>query len=82
MFWVVGMWLLTGQSHKSLLTILYNILISRNPALGRTLGRTTKAVLSRWGIFVAIAKNTLCVKIIDFSYMPKIIKQFSKDHIP
>ncbi len=35
---------------------------------------STKPVLSRWGIFVAIAKNTLCiiwVKIIEFYFMPK-----------
>ncbi len=32
-------------------------------------------MLSRWGIFVEIAKNTLVwVKIIDFSFMPKIIR--------
>ncbi len=74
MFWVVGMWLLTGQSHKSLLTILYNILISRNPALGRTLGRTTKPLLSLkslGNICSNSQKYTVWVKIIDFSYMPK-----------
>ncbi len=50
---------------------------------------TTKPVLSRWGIFVAIANNTLYntlthiwVKIIDFSFMPKIIRILSKDHVP
>ncbi len=39
---------------------------------------------SRWFIFVAIAKNTLylCVKIIDFSFMPKIVRIISKDHVP
>ncbi len=40
---------------------------------------TTKPVLSRWGIFVAIAKkDTVWVKIIDFSFIPKIIKTLSK----
>ncbi len=40
---------------------------------------TTKAkcdprpVISNMGIFVAIGNNTLCVKIINFSFMPKII---------
>ncbi len=34
-----------------------------------------KPVLSRWGIFVAIAKKyTVWDKIIDFSFMPKIIR--------
>ncbi len=32
-------------------------------------------MLCRWGIFVAIAKNTLYeVKIINFYFMPKIIR--------
>ncbi len=50
---------------------------------------TTKPVLSRWGIFVAIANNTLYntlthiwVKIIDFSFMPKIIRILSKEDVP
>ncbi len=33
---------------------------------------STKAVISRWGIFIAIA--IVWVKIIDFSFMPKIIR--------
>ncbi len=32
-------------------------------------------------IFVAIAKNTLWVKIIHFSFMPKIIRTLSKGHV-
>uniref|UniRef100_A0A8C1L2U2 Extended synaptotagmin-like protein 1b n=1 Tax=Cyprinus carpio TaxID=7962 RepID=A0A8C1L2U2_CYPCA len=44
---------------------------------------STKAVLSRWGIFVAIAKKYIVwVKIIDFSFMPKINRILSKDHFP
>ncbi len=44
---------------------------------------TTKPVLSRWGIFVAIAKKYIVwVKIIDFSFMPKIIRTLNKDHVP
>ncbi len=45
---------------------------------------TTKTVLSRWGVFVAIANNTIQygVKIIHFPFMPKIIRLLSKDHVP
>ncbi len=40
-----------------------------------------KTSLSRWDIFVAIAKNTLYgPKLIDFSFMPKIIRILSKDY--
>ncbi len=48
---------------------------------------STKPVLSRWSIFVAIAKDMygygykLLVKIIDFSFMPKIIRILIKDHV-
>ncbi len=31
-------------------------------------------MFSRWGIFIAISKNTLYVKIIHFSFMPKNIR--------
>ncbi len=34
------------------------------------------------GIFVAIAKNIVWFKIIDFYFMPKIIRISSKDHAP
>jgi len=38
---------------------------------------------SQTGIFVAIANSALYgSKIIDFSFMPKIIRIFSKDHVP
>ncbi len=44
---------------------------------------TTKPVLSRWGIFVAIAKNTLCEsKLLIFLFYTKIIRTLSKDHVP
>ncbi len=36
---------------------------------------TPKPVLSRWGIFIAIAK------FIDFYFMPNIIRILSKDHV-
>ncbi len=39
----------------------------------------TKPVLSHWGIFVAIAKNTWYV---NFSFMLNIISILSKDHVP
>ncbi len=43
----------------------------------------TKAVISNTGIFVAIAnQHIVWVKIIDFSFMPKIIRILSKDHVP
>ncbi len=43
---------------------------------------TTKTVLSRWGIFVAIVKNTLYgSKFLDFSFMPKIIRILGKDDV-
>ncbi len=41
---------------------------------------STKAVLSRWGIFSQ--KYIAWVKIINFSFMPKIISILSKDHVP
>ncbi len=41
-----------------------------------------KTSLKLLGIFVAIAKNVVCVKIIDFSFMPKIIRILSKNHVP
>ncbi len=46
-------------------------------------GMEHKPVLSRWGIFVAIANNILYgFKIIHFYFMPKIISILSKDHVP
>ncbi len=40
-------------------------------------------VLSCWGMFVAIAKNTLYgLKYYLFSFMPKIIRISSKDQVP
>ncbi len=45
--------------------------------------RTTKPVISSTGIFVAIANNTLYgPKLLIFSFMPKIIRILSKDHVP
>ncbi len=41
---------------------------------------TTKPVISSTGLFVAIAK--LWVNILDFSFMPKLIRLLSKDHVP
>ncbi len=43
--------------------------------------RTTP--LSFWGIFVAIAqKYIVCVKMIDFTFMPKIIRILSNAFAP
>ncbi len=40
---------------------------------------STKAVVSRWGIFFSNSQQyTVWVKIIDFSFMPKIIRILSK----
>ncbi len=40
---------------------------------------TTKPILSRWCIFVEIAKKCIVwVKILDFSFMPKIIRTLIK----
>ncbi len=47
-----------------------------------TLAWSTKPVLSRWGIFVAIANNKLYGLNYTFSFMPKIISILSKDHVP
>ncbi len=41
---------------------------------------TTKPVLSRWGLFVAIAKNTLYGSKLLIFFMPKIIRILSRDH--
>ncbi len=43
---------------------------------------TTKVVLSRWGIFVAIAKNALYGSKLSISFIPKIIRILSKDCAP
>ncbi len=44
---------------------------------------TSKPVISSTSIFVAIANNTLYgSKLLIFSFMPKIIRIFSKDHVP
>ncbi len=42
---------------------------------------STEPVISRWGIFIAIASNIVWVKIIDYYLMPKIIRILSKDHV-
>ncbi len=44
---------------------------------------TTKPVLSRLGCICSISQQYIVwVKIIDFSFMPKIIRTLSKDHVP
>ncbi len=44
---------------------------------------TTQAVISSTGMFVAIAKNTLNkFQIINFYFIPKIIRILSKGHAP
>ncbi len=47
-----------------------------------TLAWSTKPVLSRWGIFVEIANNTLYGSKLYIFFMPKIISILSKDHVP
>ncbi len=48
-----------------------------------TLAWSTKPVLSRWSIFVAIANNTLYgLKLLIFLLCQKIISILSKDHVP
>ncbi len=43
---------------------------------------STKPVLSRWGIFVSNRPQYIAwVKIINFSFMPKIFSILSKDHV-
>ncbi len=58
----------------------YYFFISNDYLTFVTLAWSTKPVLSRWSIFVAIA--IVWVKIIHFSFMPKIISILSKDHVP
>ncbi len=43
-----------------------------------------KYKISSTGIFIAITNNSLTiqVKIIDFSFMPKILRILSKDNVP
>ncbi len=42
-----------------------------------------KAVLSRWGIICSNSQKYIVrFKIIDFYFMPKIIRILRKDHVP
>ncbi len=44
---------------------------------------TTKAVLKSLGYICSNSKKIHCMgQIIDFSFMPKIIRILSKDHVP
>ncbi len=70
----------TGGSNLTFKVSFY-FCISNDYLTFVTLAWSTKPVLSRWSIFVAIANNTW-VKIIHFSFMPKIISILSKDHVP
>ncbi len=70
----------TGGSNLTFKVSFY-FCISNDYLTFVTLAWSTKPVLSRWGIFVAIA-NIVWVKIIHFSFMPKIISILSKDHVP
>ncbi len=71
----------TGGSNLTF-KVSFDFCISNDYLTFETLAWSTKPVLSRWSIFVAIANNTLYVKIIHFSFMPKIISILSKDHVP
>ncbi len=72
----------TGGSNLTFKVSFY-FCISNDYLTFVTLAWSTKPVLSRWGIFVAIANNTLYgSKLYIFSFMPKIISILSKDHVP
>ncbi len=63
--------------------MIYLFLISNDYLTFETLAWSTKPVLSRWSIFVANSQQYIVwVKIIIFSFMPKIISILSKDHVP
>ncbi len=68
----------TGGSNLTFKVYFY-FCISNDYLTFVTLAWSTKPVLSRWSIFVAIANK---IKIIHFSFMPKIISILSKDHVP
>ncbi len=68
----------TGGSNLTFKVSFY-FCISNDYLTFVTLAWSTKPVLSRWGIFVAIANK---IKIIHFSFMSKIISILSKDHVP
>ncbi len=72
----------TGGSNLTFKVSFY-FCISNDYLTFVTLAWSTKPVISRWGIFVAIANNTLYgSKLYIFLFMPKIISILSKDHVP
>ncbi len=72
----------TGGSNLTFKVSFY-FCISNDYLTFVTLAWSTKPVLSRWSIFVAIANNTLYgSKLYIFLFMPKIISILSKDHVP
>ncbi len=71
----------TGGSNLTFKVSFY-FCISNDYLTFVTLAWSTKPVLSRWSIFVIIANNMVWVKIINVSFMPKIISILSKDHVP
>ncbi len=72
----------TGGSNLTFKVSFY-FCISNDYLTFVTLAWSTKPVLSRGSIFVAIANNTLYgSKLYIFLFMPKIISILSKDHVP
>ncbi len=62
--------------------IVIAIFRHETPGLNSSPTCSTKPVISRTGIFVAIAKNTLYGSKVYISFMPKITWILSKDHGP
>ncbi len=72
----------TGGSNLTFKVSFY-FCISNDYLTFVTLAWSTKPVLSRWSIFVAIANNTLYgSKLYIFLLCQKIISILSKDHVP
>ncbi len=59
-------------THKS--AGLLHIVQDLEDTIKHTWPRSTEAVLSRWGVFITIAKNTLYGQNYRFYFMPKIIR--------
>ncbi len=72
----------TGGSNLTF-KVSFDLFISNDYLTFVTLAWSTKPVLSRWGIFVAIANNTLYgSKLYIFLLCQKIISILIKDHVP
>ncbi len=73
----------TGGSNLTFKVSFY-FFISNDYLTFVTLAWSTKPVLSRWGgVYCSNSQQYIVwVKIIHFSFMPKIISILSKDHVP